>query len=105
VGGVAVGYLVARAAADEGEILNVSVAPPHRRRGLARALTRHALERLAARGVAAVYLEVRESNVAARRLYESLGFAIVGRRAKYYRRPEESALVLRTAILAGRSGA
>jgi ribosomal-protein-alanine N-acetyltransferase len=52
-----------------------------------------------------VYLEVRESNTAARRLYEGLGFEAVGRRADYYRRPAEAALILRAAILAARRDA
>ena len=53
-----------------------------------------ALAELTARGVRTVYLEVRASNAAARRLYEALGFAEVGRRSRYYRRPVEDAVVL-----------
>ena len=45
-----------------------------------------------------LYLEVRESNDAARRLYASRGFEEVGRRRKYYRRPVEDAIVLRRAM-------
>jgi ribosomal-protein-alanine N-acetyltransferase len=98
-GGVA-GYTIAHHAADEGEILNLGVTPPQRRRGVGRALVVGVLEELAAHGVRIVFLEVRESNTAARRLYEAHGFREVGRRAKYYRRPEEDAVVLRTAISA-----
>src|SRR5690348_9994080 len=50
------GYLVAHAAADEGEILNLGVAPAHRRRGVGRALVQRALTLLAARGARAVFL-------------------------------------------------
>jgi len=100
-----VGYVIARAAADEGEILNLAVAPAHQRHGLGRLLARRALDALAARGARSVYLEVRESNVAARRLYEGLGFEAVARRPNYYRQPEEAALILRAAILAGRDDA
>lgn len=85
-------------AADEGEILNLGVASDHRRRGIGRALVRSVLAALASRDVDAVYLEVRESNAGARRLYESLGFTEVGRRARYYRRPIEDAVLLRAAI-------
>ena len=46
-------------------------------------------------GVRALYLEVRESNSAARALYESLGFEQVGRRRGYYQYPSEDALLLR----------
>ena len=96
-GGV-VGYVVAHCAADEGEILNLGVAPGHRRHGIGRALVQQALVSLAARGVRSVYLEVRQSNAPARQLYQALGFSEVARRAEYYRRPVEDAVVLRAAI-------
>jgi len=57
-------------------------------------------QELAGRGVRTVYLEVRASNASARQLYESLGFGEVARRARYYRRPVEDAVVLRAAIRA-----
>ena len=97
-GGAIVGYVVALDAADEGEILNLAVAPGGRRHGLGRALVQSILEALTARGVRQVYLEVRESNAGARRLYEGLGFGEVARRARYYRRPVEDAVVLCAAI-------
>jgi ribosomal-protein-alanine N-acetyltransferase len=50
--------------------------------------------------VAAVFLEVRESNLPAQRLYEAIGFREVGRRRRYYQRPVEDAVVLRAAISA-----
>jgi len=95
-----VGYLVARHVADEGEILNVGVSPVHRRRGTGRALVTEGLSRLEALGARSVFLEVRESNLAARALYQSFGFADVARRANYYRRPVEDAIILRAAISA-----
>ena len=89
------GYVVALEAADEGEILNLAVAPTGRRRGLGRALVEHMVQALRERGVRQVYLEVRESNASARALYASRGFTEVGRRKAYYRRPVEDAIVLR----------
>jgi ribosomal-protein-alanine N-acetyltransferase len=74
----------------EREILNVAVAPDHRRRGIARALMKHEL----ARG-GTFFLEVRESGLPARKLYKSLGFMQVGIRKEYYEFPRESAIVLR----------
>jgi [ribosomal protein S18]-alanine N-acetyltransferase len=97
-GGLVAGYVIAHHAADEGEILNLGVAGAHRRRGLGRALVEHVLVALAARGVRTVYLEVRESNAGARRLYDALGFAEVARRPRYYRRPVEDAVVLCAAV-------
>ena len=89
------GYVVAFDAADEGEILNLAVAPNARRRGLGRALVEAILAALHDRGVLQAYLEVRESNAPARALYTSQGFKEVGRRRHYYRRPVEDAIVLR----------
>jgi ribosomal-protein-alanine N-acetyltransferase len=89
------GYVVALEAADEGEILNLAVDEAGRRRGLGRALVQAIVEALSERGVRQVYLEVRESNAAARALYATFGFKDVGRRKAYYRRPVEDAIVLR----------
>jgi len=97
-GDTVAGYAIAHDAADEGEILNLGVAPAHQRRGLGRLLVERLMSLLAERGVHAVYLEVRESNATARRLYQQLGFREVGRRPSYYRRPAEDAVLLRTAI-------
>lgn len=94
-GDAVAGYVVALSAADEGDILNLAVIPSERRSGLGRELVESALEELVARGVAHVYLEVRESNAAARALYAAHGFQEVGRRRAYYRRPVEDAIVLR----------
>lgn len=90
-----VGYVVAWFAADESEIGNLAVAPSVRGRGVGAALLDAALAEAVAHGAAATYLEVRESNADARRLYASRGFAEVGRRRRYYRHPDEDALVLK----------
>ena len=90
-----VGYVVALDAADEGEILNVAVAPDARRGGIGRTLVQEVISALASRGVSQIYLEVRESNAGARAMYGALGFREVGRRRSYYRRPVEDAIVLR----------
>jgi len=102
VDGGVVGYVVAQVALDEAEILNLAVAPGQRRRGIATALVLHAIERAVAHGAARVFLDVRESNEAARRLYAGLGFEPVARRRGYYRRPREDALVLMREIVPNR---
>jgi ribosomal-protein-alanine N-acetyltransferase len=88
------GYVVAHNASDEGEIADRAVAPQSRRRGLGRALIDRMLAELAELGVRSLYLEVRESNHAARTLYDSRGFRLIGRRRGYYRHPVEDALLL-----------
>ncbi len=90
-GGVA-GYVIARHAGDEGEILNLAVDPACRRQGVASRLFEEARRRMTAAGVQRVFLEVRESNLAARRFYAGHGFREVGRRRGYYRDPTEDAV-------------
>src|SRR5690242_6229474 len=89
------GYAIAWRVLEEGELANLAVDPSARRCGIGGRLLDATLEELGRREVKAVYLEVRESNTGARMLYASRGFAAVGRRARYYRAPEEDALVLR----------
>ncbi len=88
------GYLILSLVADEAEIINVAVAPRFRRCGLARALVEEAVLFAKERDAAAMYLEVRESNVSARTLYEQTGFNICGRRKNYYNHPQEDAILM-----------
>lgn len=80
-----IGFAASRFAADEAEILSIAVAPEQRGRGLSRDLFLTHLGHLAGRGVRTVFLEVEENNMPARRLYERTGFAVVGRRERYYK--------------------
>jgi ribosomal-protein-alanine N-acetyltransferase len=85
-------FLVSRAVADkEREILNIAVHPDFRRLHIATELLQAELSRFP--GVQ--FLEVRESNAAARRLYEGLGFEAVGERPAYYDNPPETGIVMR----------
>jgi ribosomal-protein-alanine N-acetyltransferase len=92
------GFLVAQAVADEWEIENIAIAGKARRRGLGTRLLGEFLDRAQAEGAAAVYLEVRASNRAARSLYEKWAFEQSGRRPRYYAQPEEDAIVYRLAF-------
>jgi polysaccharide biosynthesis protein PslH len=86
------GFLVSRAVADkEREILNLAVHPDFRRLHVATELLRAELSRYP--GVH--FLEVRESNAAAQRLYQGLGFEAVGERPAYYENPPETGIVMR----------
>jgi ribosomal-protein-alanine acetyltransferase len=93
--GVVVGYVVAWLVADEAEVANLAVAPAHRARGVGARLLDSALSAARRGGARAAHLEVRDSNATARALYASRGFEAVGRRRRYYRSPEEDALLLR----------
>lgn len=92
--GAIAGYVCRWLVADEIHVLNVAVAPHARGRGLGAALVRHVLDEAATCRVVAVTLEVRRSNTAGRRLYDSFGFEEVGSRPNYYGRGED-ALILR----------
>lgn len=95
IGDAVVGYVVMWLVADEAELANLAVAPGRRRVGIGRYLLDSAIAEAVARGATSLYLEVRESNVAARVLYGGRGFLAVGRRPAYYRNPTEDALLLR----------
>ena len=88
------GFLIGRQAADEAEILNLAVEKGSRRKGQGTALLMAAVKQLQARGVRRIFLEVRESNAAGIAFYKKHGFTNAGRRASYYRQPEEAALVM-----------
>ncbi len=81
------GFILARAVADEAEVLTLAVAPAGRRRGAGRALVEAAAEEARIRGAHTLTLEVAQDNVAALALYAATGFEEVGRRRGYYTRP------------------
>ena len=83
--GAPVGFLVARVAADEAEILNLVVAAGARRTGVGRSLVNAALDKARETGASVVILEVAADNSAGRSLYGSAGFRQVGIRPNYYR--------------------
>lgn len=89
-----VGHVLATAAADQGEISWVTVAPDERRTGVARALLAALDDAWRERGVTEAWLEVRPDNAAALALYRALGWAGHGARKAYYRDGSD-ALVLR----------
>ena len=91
------GVLLARVAADEAEILTLAVHPDARRHGIAAGLLAEAASVARAAGAASLFLEVSEANLAARALYDGAGFAMVGRRRRYYADGTD-ALVLRRGL-------
>lgn len=88
------GFAVALCLLEEWEIENLVVDPAFRRRGVGSQLVHELLSQAVGQNATTVLLEVRESNLAATRLYEQLGFTVQGRRAGYYRNPTEDAVLL-----------
>ena len=100
ISGGVVGYVVAWFLHHDGEIANLAVAPEARGGHIGSTLLYSSIAAARDRRATALYLEVRDSNVTARRLYASRGFVEVGRRRQYYRKPVEDALVLRLDVAA-----
>lgn len=95
------GVVVVRTAADEAEILTITVSRQARGQGIGRLLMDSVLQRLHADRVASLFLEVDEENAPALALYRRLRFAEVGRRPAYYADAEgrhTSALVLKRTL-------
>jgi ribosomal-protein-alanine N-acetyltransferase len=92
--GELVGYLVISRYVDAWHVMNIAVAPEHRRRGIAAALFERLFELTAGDGRRGYTLEVRISNEAAIKLYERLGFQSRGVRRGYYTDNREDALIM-----------
>ena len=93
--GALVGFCILHRFGEEGEIYNIAVSPYARGKGYGDRLLRYVLEKGEGLGTQSVFLEVRESNFPARKLYEKNGFVPVGRRKLYYDAPTEDAVLYR----------
>ncbi len=91
------GFICANPVAGDWEIENVVVAPEFQRQGIADRLMRELIDRAIAQGksgsVPQILLEVRESSLPARALYQKHGFQEVGRRRAYYQDPLDDAIL------------
>lgn len=92
--GEILGYIGSQRVLPEADLMNLAVAPEGRRCQIATKLCLALFEQLQGLGVNQLFLEVRASNEAAKRLYEGLGFRYVGRRPRYYVNPQEDALIM-----------
>ncbi len=89
-----VAYVCIKQVADEGVLMNLTVHPDYRRQGIANMIFGNAIEDLRTNGCRFLFLEVRISNIAAKKLYEKLHFKVIGTRKDYYLRPTEDAVVM-----------
>jgi ribosomal-protein-alanine N-acetyltransferase len=93
-----IAFLVAHHVASDWELENIVVSPQVRRTGCAKQLLNALLTRARDTNSDSIFLEVRESNAAARTLYERAGFEETGRRKSYYANPEEDAILYRLSL-------
>lgn len=87
----ALGFVLSRRAADEAEVLTLTVRPDRRRAGVGALLLDALMRDLEGQGVTLLFLEVADDNDAARALYRRFGFGEVGRRPGYYHSGEDQA--------------
>lgn len=80
---------------DEIEITNIATLPNYKRQGLAEKLFSRLFEHAGKENVQHIFLEVRASNLAARRLYEKMHFQVISERKNYYQSPVENALIMK----------
>ena len=92
------GFVMARIAGDECELENIAVARKQQGQGIGTELVRGLVTAVRTEKASRIFLEVRESNTAARGLYERCGFSINGRRPGYYTSPAEDAILYSLAL-------
>jgi len=92
--GVVIGYLIGRQITPEGEIYRLATLPDYRRRGVAYRLLDYAVKTERGRGLETLFLEVREQNLPARKLYKSYGFREISIRKNYYKNPSDNAIIM-----------
>jgi len=79
---------------DDAELIMIAVDPLYRRRGIGEMLLEELISEAKKREAAGIFLEVRESNEAARAMYEKAGFVVTGVRRDYYHAPRENAVIM-----------
>ena len=88
-----VGFLVITKILDQAEILKIGVKKEFQGKGIGKELLQKALAQLKKEGIREIFLEVRESNKIAQKLYEKLGFKVIGKRKEYY--SKEDAIIMK----------
>ena len=91
--GITIGFIGAWLVFDEVQITNIAVVPAYRGQGVAKLLLDRLIRDMKARGMSVAFLEVRVSNVAALKLYESFDFIYVGYRKQFYENNEDAHLM------------
>ncbi|NLE13931.1 MAG: ribosomal protein S18-alanine N-acetyltransferase [Clostridiales bacterium] len=98
IGSRLAGYAIVYLVAGEGQLERIAASPEFRRMGVGKALLGAVMDEMRELGAGRITLEVRESNAAARALYESSGFVTDGIRRRFYRDPTEDAVLMSAEI-------
>lgn len=93
--GAIIGFAGILVVIDEADLINIAVLPDFQGKGVGKQLLKKIMELAKEKGVKAMTLEVRESNIKARKLYESFGFTEIFVRKQYYSSPVEDAVIMR----------
>ena len=94
-----IGYICGWKLLDEVNITNIAVAADFQRKGFGKELVKFLMSKLMDEKCFKFFLELRESNLAAKLLYENMGFRMIGLRKNYYHSPQEDALVMGVNIM------
>lgn len=92
--GKIVGMIVVWLIVDEAHVATIATHPDFRRKGIAKRLLSHALQKLMDQGARSSFLEVRESNIVAQEMYRKFGYEETGRRRRYYKDNDEDAILM-----------
>lgn len=101
--GKVVGMIVVWLIVDEAHVATIATHPDFRRKGVAKRLLSHALQKLMEQGARSSFLEVRESNLAAQEMYRKFGYEETGRRRRYYKDNDEDAILMNLGSLSAES--
>ena len=96
-----VGYYMCTTVLDEAELQRIAVDPDFRSLGIASLLMEHLIKQCVSQNISNIYLEVRESNIPARNLYEKYKFIQTGLRKNYYRDNGENAVLYTLSLNGG----
>ncbi len=95
------GYICGWKLLDEFNITNIAIAADFQRKGFAKTLVRFLMSKLLDEKCFKFFLEVRESNNSAKKLYKKMGFSLIGSRKNYYHSPDEDALIFGIDLIEG----
>lgn len=104
VGNDIAGYFLALVVLDEAQVATIAVKEEYRNIGCAKKVLEASIFEAFIRGISDIYLEVRESNEYAIRLYKNMGFETLGKRKNFYEKPTEDAITMKFDVkgIAGR---